>query len=270
MSFDVKNFEEEVLERSYDVPVVVDFWAPWCSPCRVLGPVLEQLAAQSNNKWVLGKVNTEEQVEVARQFRVQGIPNVKLFVDGRVADEFVGTLPEHLVRRWLRKSIPSPYRRQVTEAQHLLLAGRSSDAQVLLEEVRQFEPENVEARVLLAQAVLFSDTTRAAELVQDVEEAELSELTDAIKTIERLGLISKNPSSLPPSPVRDRYLRAVFALFKRDFARALRDFIEVIRNDRYYDDDGSRKACIAIFKILGEEHETTLQYRRDFSSALYV
>jgi putative thioredoxin len=98
-------FQKEVLDKSREKPVVVDFWAPWCGPCRILGPTLEKLARQNKGKWRLVKINSDRQPELARRYGVRGIPAVKLFVDGDVVDEFVGALPEHQVKAWLEKAI---------------------------------------------------------------------------------------------------------------------------------------------------------------------
>ena len=101
-------FQKEVLDKSHEKPVVVDFWAPWCGPCRVLGPTLEKLAKQNKGKWRLVKINSDRQPDLARRYGVRGIPAVKLFVDGAVVDEFVGALPEHEVKDWLARTIIQP------------------------------------------------------------------------------------------------------------------------------------------------------------------
>ncbi len=112
MSHEVQDFEEQVLQRSKQIPVSVDCWAPWCGPCRTLGPVLERMATQADGYWELVKINTEEHQALAAAFNIANIPAVKLFVGGKVADQFVGALPELEIRRFLEKALPSPSRSQ--------------------------------------------------------------------------------------------------------------------------------------------------------------
>lgn len=100
------RFNEDVIETSRTKPVLVDFWAPWCAPCRVLGPTLERLAKESGGSWRLVKINADSHPQLVRQYGIRGIPAVKLFVDGEVVDEFVGALPERAVRQWLDKALP--------------------------------------------------------------------------------------------------------------------------------------------------------------------
>jgi len=108
MSHEIVDFDKDILQRSHQVPVVVDFWAAWCGPCRVLGPVIERLAGEAAGRWELAKVDTEAHPEIAERYGIVSIPNVKLFVNGEVADEFVGAIPEAEIRRWLEAAVPSP------------------------------------------------------------------------------------------------------------------------------------------------------------------
>jgi putative thioredoxin len=101
------RFQEDVIEKSHTKPVVVDFWAPWCGPCRTLSPVLDKLAKESQGAWRLVKINTDKHPQLAQRYNVRGIPAVKLFVDGAIADEFVGARPEAFVHEWIEPHLPA-------------------------------------------------------------------------------------------------------------------------------------------------------------------
>jgi putative thioredoxin len=268
-AYEIQDFTRDVLERSRTVPVVVDFWAEWCGPCKVLGPVLERLAAKSDGRWVLAKIDTDAHQEIAARYGIRGIPNVKLFVDGNVANEFTGALPEPMVAQWLEKALPNRFRKDIDRAEQLLRSGDTDGAKKVLEGILSKEPGNHHAMVLLAQNLVFSRPGKAMELVQSIEEdSEHFPLAEAITTIGDLLRKREHPESLPEDGVKKAYLQAIESLVHQHFDEALGMFIDVIRENRFYDDDGSRKAVIAIFRILGDEHEITLNYRRDFGSAL--
>jgi len=268
--YDIKDFNKDVIERSFQTPVVVDFWAEWCGPCKVLGPVLEELAQNANGAWKLAKLNTEKFPDLAKEFGIRGIPAVKMFVEGKSVDEFVGALPKYQVEYWLQKALPSKYRKDILAAEYLAAEGKPGEAVPVLEIVLQNEPGNIEARVMLARLVMFNDPKRSGDILEKTEEPLYGEQIESIRAISRLLVLKTEPSALPDFPGRSYYINAIEALANRDFDASLRAFIGVLKENRYYDDDGSRKACIAIFKYLGEEHELTQKYRREFSSALYV
>ena len=142
MAYEVTNFQEDVIEASAKAPVLVDFWAPWCGPCRVLGPTLERLAEDANGKWTLVKVNTDQNPDVSNQYGIRGIPAVKLFVDGDVVEEFTGALPEYAVKQWLEKALPSESKKLVDKAEREIAAGNREDARRLLETSLDQEPSN--------------------------------------------------------------------------------------------------------------------------------
>jgi putative thioredoxin len=270
MDYEVKDFSVDVLEASIDMPVLVDFWAEWCGPCRILSPVLEQLAFQNSGRWKLVKVNSDENAELSSQYGIRSIPNVKLFYKGKVISEFVGALPEHAIKEWLKKNIPNQNQDLLIRAESLILSGNETEAQKMLEELLKADPQNTYAKILMAKILLLQDHLKASELITGIEEInDYLEITNSIKTI--IDLLDENKnSSLEESPTKSLYLEAVNYLKEKQFEKSLGKFIEIIRVDRYYADDASRKACIAIFKFLGEENEITMAYRKDFGRALYV
>ncbi len=269
MSFEVSDFQEDVIEKSRVMPVLVDFWAPWCGPCRVLGPVLEKLAGTADGQWALAKVNTDANPQVSMQYGIRGIPAVKLFVDGEVVDEFVGALPEYAVKQWLEKALPSESRALLDQALAALDAGDDEQAEALLRQVLAEEPRNPQAQILMAQLLVFRDPARAATLTDGAAFAgpAFLQTKDAIQTLARL--LQLDPGDLPGEEGRDAYFAARDALARRDFNAALEGFIEVVRTNRYFDDDGARKACVALFNVLGEQHPVTRVHRPAFNMSLY-
>ncbi len=260
------DFQCDVIELSHDIPVLVDFWAEWCAPCRMLAPVLEKLAAKNSGRWKLVKIDTEKYPDLVSTCKVQGIPNVKLFVNGEVLSEFSGALPEYQLEEWLKKSVPSPYEKEIALAGDFVLQGKPLKALSLLEGVLLKEPDNMKVRALLVRLRLFSHTEEALRLNASLEEEpEYAGLAGTVRTLGRL--ITLTPESLPEDAVREEYLAAAGMLKQEDFDGALEGLIGVNRRNRFYDDDGSRKACIAIFRYLGEEHQITLRYRRTFDRA---
>jgi putative thioredoxin len=271
VNYDTDNFENDVIERSYKIPVLVDFWAEWCGPCRVLGPVLEKLAEEYKDSWALVKLNTDKHPELSARYGIRSIPNVKLFVDGKVANGFIGALPENIVKGWLSKALPSKFHNQIKNAERLLNEERIVEAQKILEEVVGAEENNDLAITLLARTYVFLDPHKALEIVDRIgTTSEYSDIAEAIKTFGEMFLYLEDSESLKEGAVRERYLSAIKSLRSQNFGDALDSFIDVIRKDRYYDNDGSRKACIAIFRLLGEDHEITKKYRPVFASVLYA
>jgi putative thioredoxin len=270
MNFELKDFTKDVLHASHEKPVLVDFWAEWCGPCRVLGPVLERLATQNNSEWKLVKINSDEHPEISQKYGIRSIPNVKLFHKGEVINEFVGALPEPAIKEWLKKNIPNKYYDMILHAEGLLLAGNEKEAQRIFNEVLSHDSKNTSAKINLAKIYLFEDNKKALQLISELEETrENSDKINSIRTIADL-LNESDAPQLENSPTKEIYLEAIRKLKEKKFDRSLEKFIEIIRTDRFYADDIARKACIAIFKFLGEENEITISCRRDFGRALYI
>ena len=270
MNYDTNDFDKDVIERSHTMPELVDFWAAWCAPCKILGPILEKLAGESDGRWELAKLDTEKFPAVASKFAIQSIPNVKLFVDGQVTEEFVGALPESKVADWLRKALPGKYDAQLEGARSLLRQNSLIEAREILEFIVAAESDNDQAFLLLAQTHLGTDPERAARTVDSIKLGSQSfEEAEAIRLLAAMFKRAEAQDSFALDSVRDLYLTAIDKVRSNDLDGALDGLIEVIRKKRYYDDDGSRKACLAIFKLLGEDHEVTRRYRPALSAALY-
>ncbi len=269
------DFQKDVIETSKTTPIVVDFWAEWCGPCKMLTPTLEKLAGEMNGTWKLVKVNTEEHQQLSVEYGISGIPAVKMFSDGKVIADFVGALPESQVRRWLEENIPTESKKLLEEAKQALSDGDKSKAQTLFEKIVKEDKSNFEARVLLAELVFESTPEKASDLVKEVPEGNpLYKNVEGIQTLSRLlnsfESISQQAEENQTSPEAwTHYLQGIQALQGHDYEAALKNWIEAVAIDKSIDDDGPRKACIALFGWLGQDHELMQEYHRAFTSALF-
>lgn len=263
-----ESFETDVLAASHDVPILVDFWAEWCGPCRYLGPVLEAMEAKAGGKWRLVKINVDEHQAVAQEYRIQGIPACKLFHKGEVIGEFTGALQEPQINAFFDEHLPSEEKALVASARERIAAGDAGGARQILEDVLAGDPANVEAATTLATIVFAENPARAAELVKDVPPGDPSfEAAEAIRTLSEVAAKTEASEDHPGWP---GYAAGNAALAEGDYDGALSAWIGVLSaGHRDVDDDGPRKACIALFKFLGEDHPTTQAHRRAFSSALF-
>jgi putative thioredoxin len=270
------DFDEAVVARSHEVPVLVDFWAPWCGPCRVLGPVLEQLEQKSGTRFLLAKVNTDDNPALAQRHQIRGIPAVKLYRGGRVVGEFTGALGPADVLRFLDEHIPDAATEAALKAEALVNAGDYAGADAALAAAPQTgssgSPRSlaVRARVALLRGRL-PEARAAAENVPAI--ADEREVADAVLQAAALAEEGVAIGDLAPrlADARDadaRYLAAGAALARAAFTEALDHLLEVVRLDRKLRDDGGRKALLALFQIAGVRSETSDDYRRKLANLL--
>lgn len=265
------DFESAVIERSHDVPVLVDFWAAWCGPCRTLGPVLESLAARAEGRWELVKVDTEAHQDVAARYAIRSIPAVKLFHRGEVVADFVGALPEPQIQMWLRQHLPGPADEALSTARRALAAGDHAAARAHYETALELEPGLDEAHFELGRLLLAVDVAAArAHLEAITGDADAYEraqhLLHLIDVTERVRDLEVDPANEAAALYRE----AAVAFARGDLEAALDGWIAVVERDRTLDDDGARRACIALFSLLGEDHPLVQEKRRRFSMALSV
>jgi putative thioredoxin len=242
--------------------------------------VLERLAAEANGDFVLAKVNVDENPGLAMRYGVQGIPAVKAFVDGRVVDEFVGALPEPQVREFLRRVVPSEADRQVRQAQRLLAAGGLEEAESLLRRVLEREPDHPRALLTLGRVLMEQDRPDEAlkvleripwHLPEHREAKELMAMLDLRREAQACGGLEacREKLAADPDDLEARYGLAMALAAEGHYEDALRHLLAIVSRDRRFRDDGARKAMVAIFEILGEEHPLVREYREKLAMAIF-
>ncbi|MGC1273994.1 MAG: tetratricopeptide repeat protein [Planctomycetaceae bacterium] len=273
------NFEQEVVEVSKTMPVVVDFWAPWCGPCKQLGPLLDKLAAEFAGRFRLAKVNTELAPDLAAGFGVSSIPFVVAVRDGQIVDQFVGLLPEPALREWLGRLLPSP-------TDDLLAKGKlleTSDPEAAIEvyqEAAALSPGDDRIKVALAQALLAcnrDDESRT--LINELNargylEPEAEQVRSQLvlrETAAESGGIDAAERAVEASPGDlDLKIRLADALaVGQQQERAFEILLDVIRTDRAGHGDAARASMVRIFALLGPQNPLVSDYRRKLATALY-
>ena len=272
------NFDEVVIRGSRERPVLVDFWAPWCGPCRTLAPILDKLAAEMGGRFTLAKLNTDDEQELAARYGIRGIPNVKAFVDGRVADEFTGVLPEAGVRSFLARVIPSPAAKAVAEAKSRLAAKDAVGALAKLDEVHALDPDDEDALLTRAEALVALGRGADAGHVLDALEAPARVRAKPVRDERRLATLrarstlaagggrnldalARKAAGTPPDfAARREYASALAS--DEQHERALELLLSVVDADRGGDGEAAKRAMLTIFEALGPDSDLARRYRR--------
>ena len=277
---DAASFEHAVIEGSRKTPVVVDFWAPWCAPCRTLTPILEKLAAEYDGAFVLAKVNADDNGELAARYGVRGIPSVKAFVNGTIVDEFTGALPGEAVREFLRRVVPS--RSDALRLDALKLYADTHDVDRALEplaEAERLDPENDEVRI--DRAALLVSAGRYAEARALIERllplVQMDERVSALRAKIDLAEAAEHAPSeqalrqrltTNPSDLDARLQLAYVHLEGGGYRDALEQLLEIVRSDLKYRDNIARKTMLQVFELLGNEGELVREFRRKLASVM--
>jgi putative thioredoxin len=273
-----RDFETAVLERSRQVPVVVDFWAEWCGPCRTLGPLLERLADEYEGQFVLAKVDVDANPGLAQSFGVQSIPMVLAFRDAQVVRHFVGALPESGLRQFLAAVLPSEADRLAAEGDAALAAGRTDEAEGRFRAALQLDPRHGAA--LIGSAEILATAGREDEALALLDRVDPGpHRARAEQSAARIrvghsggaadteGLRSQVDTAPDDVDLRFRVAQAYAAAGRHE--DALRHYLEVVSRDRAYGEDAARRAMVDLFSLLGSDHPLTDRYRSELGKVLF-
>jgi putative thioredoxin len=274
------SFERDVLQASRELPVVVDFWAPWCGPCRIVGPILEKMAGEFGGDFLLAKVDTESSPDLATRYRIQSIPNVKVFRDGELVDEFFGALPEDEVRAFLRRHCPAPADLKVESAVAELHAGRVDAAIGLLREALQADASHPRALFELGRALAINGNREEARARWDriPASSEFWEQAQTMKRVLDFEAVCRSDRSPEqwavlaadePHNLEARYGHGCCLALEGEYRGALEEFLFVVARDKHFNDQAARKAMLTVFALAGERSELSEEFRKRLAQTLF-
>ena len=278
-----ERFNEDVIGASAQIPVIVDFWAPWCEPCKQMTPVLEKLIKEYGGKVKLVKINIDENQALAQQLRVQSIPMVYAFKDGRPADAFNGALPESQLRKIIEKLTGgdgAPLDQAIEQANALLEAGDTINASSIFNQILEADNSNVDSHAGLMRCLILDDNAdQARNYLADLPEElltqpaisaiqttlELEEQTAEAGEVGELKIAVQNN----PNNHQARYDYALALYASEETESAIEQLVEIIKQNRDWNDDAARQQLFKVFEALGNSNPITVEGRRKLSAILF-
>ena len=275
-----QDFQALVIENSYKQPVLVDFWADWCEPCKSLAPVLSKLAEEYNGKFILAKVDTEKEQELAAHFGVKSLPTMKVIVNGQIAGERVGAIPESEIRALIDPLIISESDKVMAAAMAAQDEGRTQDALDLMNQALANDPASIDLKINIAKLVLLQGDMKSASALLDSLSDEDSKNEEAVKLRAKINMASQledlppmeqieqsladNPKDLEALLDKSRHLSASGL-----YEQAMEILLQIMTIDRQFQDHAGRKGLLALFDMLGGEQEAVQKYRRKLFTLLH-
>lgn len=271
-----RNYARVVVEGSYRVPVLVDFWASWCQPCQMLMPLLAKLAEEYQGRFILAKLNTEEQQAIAAQFGIRSIPTVKLFSNGQPVDEFMGALPEAQIRAFLDKHLPRASDGALALAEQHLMAGDTAAALAALQQAHDEDPGNPRVALALASTHATAGDFDAADAVLEGLPAEKQTGDEVAQLRGQLWFARIAADAAPPAILAGRlatdagdsearYQLAAHQVLAGSFEQAIESLLELMQRDRKFGDDAARVTLLKLFDLLGDDPMVTRYRARLFT-----
>lgn len=274
-----ETFEQEIIQKSMEVPVVVDFWAPWCNPCRQLAPILESLADEMGGKFILAKVNTDEQPEIAQAFRVESLPTVFGLIQGQPVDQFTGLLSAEQIREWLSRLLPSPAQQLAQEGMKLAETDPKA-AELKYRQALELMPDEDALKILLAGVILKQGRLdECATILEALEqrgflepEAErLKSELDVRRTAAESGGVEEARKAAEADPTNltaQIHLAEAYAA-SQQHKKAFEICLGIVQKDFGEGRAEAKSTMVKIFDMLGPGSELTSEYRRKLATALY-
>ena len=275
-----ENFQQGVIENSYKTPVLVDFWAEWCEPCKQLIPILEKLAADMQGQFVLAKVDSETQKALCQQLQIRNIPTVLIFKNGELVDQFTGLLPEQNIRETIQRHMTTEAEIIRNSAIEMIQSGDFTTGKAKLLEAEKLAPENATIQIdlahLEAQQKEYTEAKNRLSLLK-LADREKDEVVSLLNKIE-LTLATENVPSIDellktietaPNDSLARYQLATQLVNQEDYETGLKHLLFILQRDRTFQEGAAQKAMLSTFTLMGDDNPLVGQYRRKMFNAMH-